>query len=63
MYLLLRVLGHVLCCVGRFLGVVALGRGSGEGVYGWWGFKRVSKIVLGNMVWSSFKWLLSKCSA
>ena len=30
-YLLLCVLVHVLCCVGRFLGVVSLGRGSGGG--------------------------------
>jgi len=29
------------------------------GGYGWWVFKRVSKIALGNMVWSSFRWLLA----
>jgi len=28
-----------------------------------WGFRRASKIMLGNMVCSSFKWLLFKYSA
>jgi len=36
-----------------------------RGFYGWWGFRRASKIMLRNMLWSSFKWLflsiLHKC--
>ena len=32
------------------------------GVYGWWGFRRASEIMLGNMMWSSLKWLLFKNS-
>ena len=30
---------------------------GGWGDYGWWGFKIVSKILLGKIVWLSFKWL------
>ena len=44
-------------------GVVALECGCEGGFYGWWGFRRASKIMLGNMVCSSFKWLLFECAA
>jgi len=27
--------------------------------YGWWVFRRVSKLALGNRVWLMFKWLLA----
>ena len=33
------------------------------GFYGWWGFSRVSKILLGDMVCSSFTWLFLENSA
>jgi len=33
------------------------GKEGGGGVYEWWVFMRVSKIVLGNTVWFLFKWL------
>jgi hypothetical protein len=47
------------CPVGLFCGVYDRSRDVvGGGFYGLWGFKRVSKILLGNMVWSSFRWLL-----
>jgi len=36
---------------------------EGGGFYGWWVFRRVSKIALGKMFWSSFKWLLAMNSA
>ena len=35
----------------------------GEGFYGWWVFRKVSKITLGNIVWLSLKWLLAVNSA
>jgi hypothetical protein len=34
--------------------VVGLGR-----FYGYWFFRRTSKIAFGKVVWSSFKWLLT----
>jgi hypothetical protein len=43
---------------------VSLGNGGGGGGFnGWRVFKRMSKILLGNKVWSSFKWLLAVNSA
>jgi hypothetical protein len=42
--------------------VLSLLVGSGW-FYGWWFFKRTSKIALGKMVWSSFKCLLALDSA
>ena len=48
----IRVLGYV-----RFHGL------EGRGDYDWTVFKRASKIALGNMVWSSFRWLLPVNSA
>ena len=33
------------------------------GVYGWWGFKSVSKILLGKIVELSFRWLFLVYSA
>jgi len=42
-------------------------RGAGfvgqGGFYGWWGFSRASKILLGDMVCSSFRWLFLENSA
>jgi len=49
-------------CVGVFF-VVALECGCEGGFYGWWGFRRASKIMLGNVVCLSFKLLLIKYSA
>ena len=37
--------------------------GLWRGFYGWWVFRTVSKIALGNMVWLSFNWLLAVNSA
>jgi hypothetical protein len=37
--------------------------GMVEVYYGWWGFKSVSEISLGEIVESSFRWLLSVYSA
>ena len=36
---------------------------GGRGVYGRWGFKSVSKILLGKIVESSFRWLFLVYSA
>ena len=58
----------LLLCVdfGIGLGVMgACGRlrsRGGWGFYGWWGFKSMSKILLGKMVDSSFRWLLLEYS-
>jgi len=35
----------------------------GGGLYGWWGFRSVSKILLGKIVESSFRWLFLVYSA
>ena len=53
---------EVVFCIGvlryvRFHGL------EGRGVYDWTVFKRASKIALGNIVWSSFRWLLPVNSA
>ena len=45
------------------LGNVSFQGCGGWGFYGWWVFRRVSNIVLGNMVQLSFKWLLAVNSA
>jgi len=45
------------------LGVVALECGCEGDFYDWWGFRRASTIMLGNIVCSSFKWLVFKYSA
>jgi hypothetical protein len=45
------------------VGVHPVVRGWGDEFYGWWLFRRVSKIALENMVWLSFKWLLAVNSA
>jgi len=51
------VLTTVVVCVGVMDMCSCLGTGVGGGVYGCWGFKRVSKILLGKIVESLFKWL------
>ena len=45
---------EVVFCIGVLWYVHSLGCGR-WGRYGWWVFKRVSKIALGNMVCSSFR--------
>jgi len=52
----------VVFCIGVLVYVHSLGCGGGGG-YGWWVFKRVSKIALGNMVCLSFTQLLAVNSA
>ena len=42
------------------VGVWGVGRG---GFYGRWVFRRVSKILLGNVEWLSFRWSLATYSA
>ena len=59
---------HVLECLrfDHFQGVEGKRWGCGEGekgVYGWWVFRRVSKIILENMEWLSLGWLLAACLA
>jgi len=63
------------CRVSRFISCVEVVRFGSVGVclavrgvgrdefYGWWVFRRVSKIAFGNVVWLSFKWLLAVNSA
>ena len=44
------------CLVGWGVGA------KGLEIYGWWGFSRASKILLGDMLCSSFRWLfLENC--
>ena len=57
------VLTSVLTCVGVIDTCGRLKSRGGRGFYGWWGFKSVSKILLGKIVESSFKWLLLVYSA
>jgi len=60
--------GLVFLCGGSIfvfgvLGYVCFQGCGGLGVCGWWVFRRVSEIALGNIVWLSFKWLLAVNSA
>ena len=51
------MLTSVLVCVGVMDTCGRLKSRGGRGFYGWWGFKSVSKILLGRIV-ESFRWLL-----
>ena len=57
-YVVVYALTMVVVCVGVMGTCGCLGTECGWGwVYGCWGFKRVSKILLGKIVGSSFRWL------
>ena len=57
------MLTSVVVCVGVMDTCGRLKSGGGRGFYGWWGFKSVSKTLLGKIVESSFRWLLLVYSA